>query len=87
MEKDYQEIDNCDSVSESSLTNSFTPNTELNEGNTYPSEEAFIIAVKTYAKQQGFQVHLGKSEKNVAGQIHKRTIVCSKKGFSNKTYG
>ncbi|CAG8787147.1 19149_t:CDS:2, partial [Gigaspora rosea] len=47
---------------------------ELKEGNSYTLHEAFVIAVKSYAKQQGFQVRLGKYEKNAAGQIHKRTI-------------
>jgi hypothetical protein len=61
------------------------PYIELNEGDTYPSEETFISTVRTYAKQQGFQVRLGKSEKNAAGQIRKRTIVCSKEGSPNKT--
>ncbi|CAG8840994.1 41379_t:CDS:2, partial [Gigaspora margarita] len=54
----------------------------LKEGNFYTSHEAFVIAVKSYAKQQGFQVHLGKYEKNAAGQIHKRTIVCSREDTS-----
>ncbi|CAG8738645.1 3650_t:CDS:2, partial [Gigaspora rosea] len=38
------------------------------------ASETFVIAVKSYTKQQGFQVRLGKYEKNAAGQIRKRTI-------------
>ncbi|CAG8758433.1 12499_t:CDS:2, partial [Funneliformis caledonium] len=40
--------------------------------------------VKTYAKQQGFQVRLGKIEKNAIGQICKRTIVCNREDFPDK---
>ena len=82
-----QETYNSDSASESSFE--FSKNTptyiELNEGNTYSSEETFISTVRTYAKQQGFQVRLGKSEKNAAGQIRKRTILCSREGSPDKT--
>ena len=56
------------------------------EGNTYSSEKEFIFAVKAYAKQEGFQVHLGKYEKNSRGEILKRTIICSREGkASNST--
>ncbi|CAG8649802.1 3704_t:CDS:2 [Racocetra fulgida] len=55
---------------------------ELKEGDSYTSHDAFVIAVKTYAKQQGFKVRLGKYEKNAAGEIRKRTIVCSREGTS-----
>ncbi len=51
MKKNYQKIDNCNLVFKSSFTNSFISNIELNEGNTYSSEKAFIIIIKTYAKQ------------------------------------
>ena len=62
-----------------------TPNIEeLNEGNTYSSEEAFVNAVKIYTKQKGFQIRLGKFEKNAAGLIRKKTIVCNREGSSNK---
>ncbi|CAG8653575.1 2180_t:CDS:1, partial [Funneliformis caledonium] len=58
MEKNFQETYDYDSVffefSEDTF-NSEIPNVKLNEGDTYSSEETFIIAVKTYAKQQGFQ--------------------------------
>jgi zinc finger SWIM domain-containing protein 3 len=60
--------------------NTFISNIELNESNTYSSEKEFIFAVKAYAKQEGFQVRLGESEKNSAGQIRKRTIICSREG-------
>ncbi|CAG8543579.1 5231_t:CDS:2 [Diversispora eburnea] len=49
--------------------NTLISNIELNEGNTYSSEKAFITAVKSYAKQKGFQVRLARTEKNAAGQI------------------
>ncbi|RGB27262.1 hypothetical protein C1646_769363 [Rhizophagus diaphanus] len=82
----------CDSVvsestseSSSESENTLTCSIVLNEGNTYSSEEAFIFAVKTYAKQQGFQVRLGKSEKNAAGLICKRTIICNREGSPKKT--
>ncbi|CAB4437481.1 unnamed protein product [Rhizophagus irregularis] len=85
----------ADSVfSESSSEPSFEPsentlisNVELNEGNTYSSEKEFIFAVKAYAKQEGFQVRLGKSEKNSAGKIRKRTIICSREGKPLNTTG
>ena len=63
--------------------NTETPNIELNEGDTYSSEETFILAVKTYAKQ-GFQVRLGKIDKNSMGKTRKRTIVCSREGSPSK---
>ncbi|CAG8726996.1 17234_t:CDS:1, partial [Gigaspora rosea] len=56
---------------------------ELKEGNFYNSHEAFVIAVKNHAKQQGFQVCLEKYEKNAAEQVRKRTIVCSQEGISH----
>ena len=59
-------------------------NIKLNEGDTYPSKEAFISAIKVYAKQQDFQIHLGKVKKNTASQIQKRTILCNKEGFIKK---
>ena len=62
-----------------------TLNIKLNEGDTYPSKEAFILAIKAYAKQQDFQIRLGKVEKNAAGQIWKRTILCNKEGFVKET--
>ena len=62
-----------------------TPNIILSEGDTYSSEETFISTIKAYAKQQGFQIRLGKVEKNTAGQIRKRTIVCNKEGFVRET--
>jgi len=59
MEETYQETYDCDSVVSESFSesskNTFTPSIELNEGNTYSSEEAFIFAVKTYAKNKGFK--------------------------------
>jgi hypothetical protein len=86
-----QETYECDSVvsestseSSSESENTLTCSIALNEGNTYSSEEAFIFAVKTYAKQQGFQVRLGKSEKNAAGLIRKRTIICNREGSPKK---
>jgi zinc finger SWIM domain-containing protein 3 len=85
MEGNYQETYDCDSVSESSSEPSENTLIELNEGSTYSSEEAFIFTIKAYAKQEGFQVRLGKFEKNAAGQIRKRTIVCSREGSTNKT--
>ena len=89
MKENCQENYDCDSVASESTSETseetFTPSMELNESNTYPSEEVFVFAVRTYAKQQGFQVHLGKFERNFAGQIRKRTIVCSREGSSNKT--
>ena len=87
MEENFQETYDHDSVFSEFSENTFnseTPNVELNEGDTYSSEETFIIAVKTYAKQQGFQVRLGKIEKNAMGQIRKRTIVCNREGFPDK---
>src|SRR3954447_26944932 len=84
MEENHEKTYESDSVltefSENPLNNE-TPN----EGNTYSSEEAFILAIKAYAKQNGFQVRLGKSEKNAMGQIRKRTIVCSREGFPDKS--
>ncbi|CAB5384085.1 unnamed protein product [Rhizophagus irregularis] len=87
-----QETYECDSVvskstseSSSESENTLTCSIALNEGNTYSSEEAFIFAVKTYAKQQGFQVRLGKSEKNAAGLIRKRTIICNREDSPKKT--
>ncbi|CAG8841571.1 40497_t:CDS:2, partial [Gigaspora margarita] len=68
-----------------SLEQSLENQIELKEGNSYTSHEAFVIAVKNYAKQQGFQVRLGKYEKNAAGQIRKRTIVCSREGTSGSS--
>ncbi|CAG8749178.1 17534_t:CDS:2, partial [Funneliformis caledonium] len=66
MEENFQETYDHDPVfskfSEDTF-NSEIPNIKLNE------------AVKIYAKQQSFQVCLGKIEKNIMGQIHKRTIV------------
>ncbi|CAG8460181.1 45524_t:CDS:2 [Gigaspora margarita] len=58
---------------------------ELKEGNSYASHEAFVIVVKSYTKQQGFQVCLGRYEKNAVGQIRKRTIVCSREGTSGSS--
>ncbi|CAG8725289.1 13524_t:CDS:2 [Funneliformis caledonium] len=87
MKENFQKTYDHDSVfsefSEDTF-NSEIPNVELNEGDTYSSEETFIIAVKTCAKQQGFQVRLGKIEKNAMGQIRKRTIVCNREGFPDK---
>ena len=74
MAANYQETYDYDLVSESSSEtseNTFVQ-VELNEGDTYSSEENFIFTVKAYAKQRGFQVRLGKTKKNSAGQIRKR---------------
>ena len=87
MKENYHETSDHDSeLSESSEStfNSETPSVKLNEVDSYSSEEGFILAVKAYAKQQGFQVHLGKCERNSAGQIRKRTIVCNREGSSDK---
>lgn len=84
MRESNQETSDYDSVSESSSEsskNTFIHNIELSEGNTYSSEEAFIFAIRRYAKQQGFQIRLGKFEKNAASQIRKRTIVCSREAL------
>src|SRR5436190_24351395 len=80
MEKNHE----CDSVF-SEFSENTLDNEPPNEGNAYSSEEAFILAIKTYAKQNGFQVRLGKSEKNAMGQIRKRTIVCDREGFPDKS--
>jgi hypothetical protein len=87
MEESYQETCDCDSVSESSFKFSENASThiELNKSDTYSSEEAFISTVRTYAKQQGFQIRLEKSKKNAGGQIRKRTVVCSREGSPDKT--
>jgi hypothetical protein len=66
-------------------SNTLSNNKTLNEGDTYSSEEAFVLAIKAYAKQNGFQVRLGKFEKNTLGQIRKRTIVCNREGFPDKS--
>ena len=84
MDENYQETYDCDSVFESSSETSENTLIELNEGSTYSSEEAFIFTIRAYAKQEGFQVRLGKSEKNSAGQTRKRTIVCSREGSPDK---
>src|SRR2546429_9228075 len=62
-----------------------TPNIELKEGDSYATHDDFVIAVKEYAKNLGFQIRLGKVKKNSAGEICKRTIFCSKEGSSEKT--
>ncbi|CAB4376203.1 unnamed protein product [Rhizophagus irregularis] len=46
--------------------NTLISNIELNEGNTYSSEQEFIFAVKTYAKQNPS----GKFEKNSDEQLY-----------------
>src|SRR5437764_1436904 len=82
MEENYQETSDhdSDSVLSENTFNDEISSVELNESDAYSSEEAFFLAVKTYAKQQGFQVHLTKIKKNAMGQICQRTIVCSREG-------
>ena len=87
MEENYKETYEHDSIffeSSEDTFNSEISNVKLNEGDTYSSEETFILAVKTYTKQQDFQVCLGKVEKNAIGQIHKKIIVCNKQSFLDK---
>ena len=60
-------------------------NIELKEGNSYNTHEDFVTTVANYAKQQGFQIRLGKVKKNSTGNICKRTILCSKEGSPIKT--
>ncbi|CAG8848151.1 9263_t:CDS:2, partial [Gigaspora margarita] len=55
---------------------------ELKEGNFYNSQEAFVIAVKNYAKQQDFQVRLGKYEKNAAGQHNHSMVLANHQRFT-----
>ncbi len=72
MKENYQKTNDYDPITELSSEpseNTLIHNIELSEDNTYFNEKAFIFVIRTYAKQQGFQVHLGKSEKNAAGQI------------------
>jgi len=86
MEEKIYDSDSAISETSESSENMFTPGIEeLNESNTYSSEEAFVNAVKIYAKQEGFQVRLGKSEKNSAGQIRKRTVVCNRESSPSKS--
>ncbi|CAG8462652.1 147_t:CDS:2 [Scutellospora calospora] len=58
---------------------------ELKEGDFYNSHDAFVEAVKAYASKKGFQIRLGKVEKNIAGNIRKRTLLCSREGDPEKT--
>ncbi|CAI2190922.1 12387_t:CDS:2, partial [Funneliformis geosporum] len=53
--------------------------------NSYTTHEDFVIAVKNYTKNLGFQVRLEKVKKKSTGEICKRTILYSKKGASEKT--
>ena len=53
--EDYQETHDHDSVFSEFSENTETLDMELSEGDTYSSEETFILAVKTYAKQRGFK--------------------------------
>ena len=82
MEQETYDHDSVFSDSESFFNNE-TPNVKLNEGDIYSSKETFILAVKTYVRQQGFQVCLGKI-KNAMDQIRKRTIICNREGSPNK---
>ena len=87
-DKTYNDSDSVISKfleSSKSSKNTFTLSIkELNEGNTYSSEETFINTVRIYVKQKDFQIYLRKSEKNAKGQICKRIVVCNRKDFSNK---
>ena len=69
MEENYQETSDhdSDSVLSENTFNGEISSVELNEGDAYFSKEAFFLAVKTYAKQQGFQVRLAKIKRNAAG--------------------
>lgn len=60
-------------------------NIELKEGNSYDTHDSFVEAVTNYAKQQGFQIRLGKIEKNSNGDVRKRTIFCSREGSPIKS--
>ncbi|CAG8612165.1 10196_t:CDS:1, partial [Diversispora eburnea] len=60
-------------------------NIEPKEGDFYTSNNNFVEAVKEYAKKKGFQVRLGKVEKNAVGIIRKRTILCNREGDPEKT--
>ncbi|CAG8465581.1 15169_t:CDS:2, partial [Racocetra fulgida] len=53
---------------------------ELKKSNSYDSYNSFVEAVTNYAKQQRFQIRLGKIETNSNGDIRKRTILCSREG-------
>ncbi|CAG8712771.1 15348_t:CDS:2, partial [Cetraspora pellucida] len=58
---------------------------ELKEDNFYISYDAFVEAVKTYASKKGFQICLDKVKKNIVGNIHKRTLLCSCEDDPKKT--
>ena len=60
-------------------------NIEPKEGDFYTSHNNFVEAIKEYAKKKGFQVRLGKVEKNAVGIIRKRTILCNREGDPEKT--
>ena len=60
-------------------------NIELKEGNSYNTHEDFVTTVANYAKQQGFQIRLGKVKKNSTGNICKRIILYSREDSSIKT--
>ena len=53
MEENYQETSDhdSDSVLSENTFNDEISSVELNESDAYSSEEAFFLAVKTYAKQ------------------------------------
>ncbi|CAG8841404.1 6397_t:CDS:2, partial [Gigaspora margarita] len=55
---------------------------ELKEGNFYNSHEAFVIAVKNYTKQQGFQVCLEKYKKNAVGQHNHSMVLANHQRFT-----
>ena len=57
---------------------------EIKERNFYNTHNNFVNTIREYAKKCGFQIRLGKVERNAARNIRKRTVVCSHKGNPEK---
>ncbi|CAG8846876.1 36714_t:CDS:1 [Gigaspora margarita] len=58
---------------------------EIKEGNFYNTHDNFVNNIREYAKKCGFQIHLGKIERNATRNIRKRTVVYSHEGDPEKT--